>query len=69
MSNHLRYRGGALERGFRRVINDVPIGSLLIQSDAKTSEPLLLHSMLPICVRLRHLADETWVFLLDAQVS
>ncbi|KAF8071904.1 armadillo/beta-catenin/plakoglobin [Lyophyllum atratum] len=61
--------GGALERGFRRVINDVPVGSLLIQSDAKTGEPLLLHAMLPRCVRLRHLAEESWVFLLDAQIG
>ncbi|RDB25594.1 Uridine-cytidine kinase-like 1 [Hypsizygus marmoreus] len=61
--------GGALERGFRRVINDVPVGSLLVQSDAKTGEPLLLHVMLPQCVRLRHLAEESWVFLLDAQIG
>ncbi|KAG6813417.1 hypothetical protein H0H92_011396 [Tricholoma furcatifolium] len=53
--------GGALERGFRRVINDVPVGSLLIQSEGKTGEPLLLHSMLPHCVRLRHLAEESWI--------
>ncbi|KAG6842339.1 hypothetical protein C0991_010629 [Blastosporella zonata] len=53
--------GGALERGFRRVINDVPLGSLLIQSDDKTGEPLLLHSMLPHCVRLRDQAEESWI--------
>lgn len=62
------FRGGALERGFRRVINDVPIGSLLIQSDSMTGEPLMLQVMLPVCVRFRHLAENTWVFLLDAQV-
>ncbi|GLB40392.1 putative uridine kinase family protein [Lyophyllum shimeji] len=61
--------GGALERGFRRVINDVPVGSLLVQSDATTGEPLLLHAMLPHCVRFRHLAEESWVFLLDAQIG
>ena len=61
-------RGGPLEQGLRRVINDVPIGSLLIQSDAQTGEPLLLHLSLPQCVRDRKLAEETWVFLLDAQV-
>ena len=44
-------------------------GSLLIQSDAQTGEPLLLHSMLPACIRERHKAKDTWVFLLDAQVS
>lgn len=61
-------RGGALERGFRRVINDVPLGSLLVQSDAVNGEPLLLQVKLPVCIRQRHLAQEAWVFLLDAQV-
>ncbi|EDR08552.1 armadillo/beta-catenin/plakoglobin [Laccaria bicolor S238N-H82] len=61
--------GGALERGFKRVINDVPVGSLLIQSDSKTGEPMLLQVMLPAYVRLRHLAKDTWVFLLDAQIG
>jgi uridine kinase len=51
------------------VINDVPVGSLLVQSDVKTAEPLLLHVMLPTCVRMRPLAEESWVFVLDAQVS
>lgn len=60
--------GGALERGFRRVINDVPIGSLLIQSDS-SGEALLLQVMLPLCVRRRHLAGDAWVFLLDAQIG
>jgi uracil phosphoribosyltransferase len=60
--------GGPLERGMQRVIRDVAIGSLLIQSDAKTGEPLLLHVLLPIRIRHRHLAKDTWVFLLDAQV-
>lgn len=49
-------------------MKDVPIGSLLIQSDAQTGEPLLLHSSLPHCIRDRKLAEEAWVFLLDAQV-
>lgn len=61
--------GGALERGFRRVIRDVPIGSLLIQSDGTTGEPMCLQVMLPMYVRYRHLAEDAWVFLLDAQVS
>lgn len=63
-----RYSGGPLERGLERVINDVPMGSLLVQSDSKSGEPLLLHVMLPICIRERHRAEKTWVFLLDAQV-
>jgi len=65
---NLRHSGGALERGFRRVVNNVPIGSLLVQTDAKTGEPMLLHAMLPKCLRFRHLAEASWVFLLDSQV-
>ncbi|KAG8213128.1 uracil phosphoribosyltransferase-domain-containing protein [Butyriboletus roseoflavus] len=61
--------GGPLEKGLQRVLSDVAIGSLLVQSDAKTGEPLLLHVMLPKCIRQRHLAVETWVFLLDAQIG
>lgn len=60
--------GGPLERGLRRVVNNVAIGSLLIQSEPKTGEPLLLHLALPMCIRERHRAQNTWVFLLDAQV-
>ena len=60
--------GGALERGFRRVINDVPVGSMLIQSDSKSGEAMLLHLMLPNYVRFRHLAQQAYVFLLDSQV-
>ncbi|KAI0322588.1 armadillo/beta-catenin/plakoglobin [Amylostereum chailletii] len=61
--------GGPLEQGLRRVINDVPIGSLLVQSDPKTGEPLLFHVMLPVCIRERHRAENAWVFLLDAQIG
>lgn len=62
-------RGGALERGFKRVFNDVPVGSLLIQSDSKSGEAMLLHVGLPFYIRLRNLAEQTYVFLLDAQVK
>jgi len=61
--------GGPLERGLQRVIHDVPMGSLLVQSDARSGEPLLLHVMLPLCIRDRSLAKDTWVFLLDAQIG
>ncbi|KAJ8588445.1 P-loop containing nucleoside triphosphate hydrolase protein [Rhizopogon salebrosus TDB-379] len=61
--------GGPLTRGLQRVLSDVAIGSLLVQSDARTGEPLLLHVMLPKCVRERHQAVDTWVFLLDAQIG
>ena len=60
--------GGPLELGLQRVINDVPIGSLLVQSDSRTGEPLLFQVKLPTCIRERHRAVNTWVFLLDAQV-
>jgi uridine kinase len=43
------------------------MGSLLVQSDSKTGEPLLFHVKLPDCIRKRHRAVNTWVFLLDAQ--
>ncbi|EIN04896.1 armadillo/beta-catenin/plakoglobin [Punctularia strigosozonata HHB-11173 SS5] len=61
--------GGLLERGLSRVIPDVTVGSLLVQSDTKTGEPLLLHTMLPECIRNRERARDAWVFLLDAQVG
>lgn len=61
--------GGPLERGLRRVVNNVAIGSLLIQSEPKTGEPLLLHLALPQCIRERQRARDTYVFLLDAQIG
>ncbi|KAG1895400.1 armadillo beta-catenin plakoglobin [Suillus fuscotomentosus] len=61
--------GGPLTKGLQRVLSDVAIGSLLVQSDANTGEPLLLHVMLPKCLRERHLAVDAWVFLLDAQIG
>ena len=51
------------------MIQDIPIGSLLIQSEDSTGEPLLLHLMLPTCIRQRHLAARSFVFLLDAQIG
>ena len=63
------FSGGAFERGLRRVLRDVALGSLLIQSDPKTGDPLLLHTMIPDAVRDRNKAVNTWVLLLDAQVS
>src|ERR1700735_1393045 len=43
------------------------MGSLLVQSESKTGEPLLFHVSLPECIRARDRAANTWVFLLDAQ--
>jgi uridine kinase len=51
------------------VIRDVSVGSLLVQSDTKDGEPLLLHTMLPQCVRDRSRAEKAWVLLMDAQVE
>ena len=44
------------------------MGSLLVQSEATTGEPLLFLVNLPECIRVRDRAANTWVFLLDAQV-
>lgn len=60
--------GGPLEQGLRRVMGDVALGAMLIQTENKTTEPLLLHSMLPVCIQDRKRAKDAWVFLLDAQV-
>lgn len=62
-------RGGPLEKGLRRVINGIRIGSLLVQSDQKTGEPLLLHVMLPHSIRDRSLARDSYILLLDAQIG
>ncbi|KAG8922556.1 Uridine kinase [Tulasnella sp. 418] len=61
--------GGPLEKGLRRVIRDVRIGSLLIQTDPESGESLLLHSMLPSCVKERERSGDAWVLLLDAQIA
>lgn len=60
--------GGPLEKGLQRVIRDVRLGCLLIQSDPVSGEPLLLYSTLPSCVRERERSKDAWVFVLDAQV-
>ncbi|CAE6370340.1 uridine kinase [Rhizoctonia solani AG-1 IB] len=61
--------GGMLEMGLRRVMRDIAIGSLLIQSDPSSGEPMLLHSMLPFVVQRREESKDAWVFLLDAQIG
>jgi len=65
---HPFVRGGPLERGLQRVANDIPIGSLLIQPEPSTSEPLLMHHQLPSCIRERHRAQCAWVIVLGSQV-
>ncbi|KAG9037881.1 Uridine kinase [Tulasnella sp. JGI-2019a] len=61
--------GGPLEKGLRRTIRDVTLGALLIQTDPESGEALLLHTSLPLCIRERERSCDTWVFLLDAQIS
>ncbi|KAH8822998.1 armadillo/beta-catenin/plakoglobin [Flagelloscypha sp. PMI_526] len=61
--------GGALERGLKRCINDIPVGSMLVQSAQTGGEPMLLHLNLPMCIRERQTASEAWVLMLDAQIG
>jgi len=60
--------GGPFVHGLRRVIRDVQIGSMLIQSDPKTGEPLLLSSSLPQCIKSGETSGSVRVLLLDSQV-
>ncbi|WWC90457.1 uridine kinase [Kwoniella dendrophila CBS 6074] len=61
--------GGPFSHGLRRVIRDVPIGALLIQSDPKTGEPLLLKSDLPGSIKCRETSSDVKVLLLDSQMG
>ncbi|KIR73277.1 uridine kinase [Cryptococcus deuterogattii CA1014] len=61
--------GLPFSQGLRRVIRDVPIGGILIQSDPKTGEPLLLKSDLPHCVRSRETNGDVRCLLLDSQMG
>lgn len=62
--------GASLERGLRRVLRDVPIGSLLIQSDHQTGEPLLYDVRLPeVLTRSSESAAKSYVLLLDSQIG
>jgi uridine kinase len=61
--------GGPFSYGLRRVIRDVQIGAMLIQSDPKTGEPLLLSSDLPQCVKCSDESKNVRVLLMDSQVS
>lgn len=61
--------GGPFARGLRRVIRDVQLGSLLIQSDPRTGEPLLFHCSFPDCIKDPSRSSDAIVFLLDSQVG
>ncbi|CAD6574002.1 MAG: Uridine kinase [Tremellales sp. Tagirdzhanova-0007] len=60
--------GGPFSHGLRRVIRDVPIGAMLIQSDPKTGEPLLLSSDLPQSIKSGQ-SENVRVLLLDSQMG
>ncbi|RSH85620.1 Uridine kinase [Saitozyma podzolica] len=61
--------GGPFSHGLRRVIRDVPIGAMLIQSDPKTGEPLLLSSDLPPSIKSQESSGGVRVLLLDSQMG
>lgn len=62
--------GASLEKGLRRVVRDVPVGSVLIQSDAKTGEPLLYQVSLPeVLTTSIESAAKSTVLLLDSQIG
>ena len=61
--------GGPFSHGLRRVIRDVQLGAMLIQSDPKTGEPILLSSDLPHCVKNGEGSKDVRALLLDSQVS
>ncbi|WVN86166.1 uridine kinase [Cryptococcus depauperatus CBS 7841] len=61
--------GGPFSQGLRRVIRDVPIGGILIQSNPRTGEPLLLKSDLPHCIRSRKTSGAVRCLLLDSQMG
>jgi len=58
-----------LQRGLERVARDIPLGTLLIQSDPRSGEPVLLHVDLPFCIRFRDTSPDVYVFLLDTQIG
>ncbi|KAK4046071.1 Uridine kinase [Microbotryomycetes sp. JL201] len=62
--------GASLEKGLRRVVRDIPLGSMLIQSDAESGEPLLYQINLPqVVTASREGAKKSWIMLLDSQIG
>ncbi|BGP17690.1 hypothetical protein JCM10213_003595 [Rhodosporidiobolus nylandii] len=62
--------GASLKKGLHRVVRDVPVGSVLIQSDSQTGEPHLYHLHLPaVLTASRESAAASTVLLLDSQVG
>lgn len=61
--------GASLEKGLRRVLRDVAVGSVLIQS-CNNGEPLLYHVELPEVLTLsKESAAQSFVLLLDSQIG
>ncbi|KAK4049872.1 Uridine kinase [Microbotryomycetes sp. JL221] len=62
--------GASLEKGLRRVVRDVPLGSMLIQSDAESGEPFLYQLNLPqVVTASTESASRTYVLLLDSTIG
>ncbi|KAM0751561.1 armadillo beta-catenin plakoglobin [Meredithblackwellia eburnea MCA 4105] len=62
--------GASLEKGLRRVLRDIPVGSMLIQSTAQLPDPHLYHLELPgVITSSRESAASAWVLLLDSQIG
>lgn len=62
--------GASLEKGLRRVLRDAPVGSMLIQSERDSGEPLLYEASLPACITASiEGASRSFVLLMDAQVG
>lgn len=51
------------------MIRDVRLGSLLIQQDDETGEPLLFQTALPTCLKKQTTAENTYVLLSDSQIG
>ncbi|KAJ3329062.1 Uridine-cytidine kinase-like 1 [Blyttiomyces sp. JEL0837] len=53
--------GATMEHGLRQVVKDIPLGKILIQTDASTGEPQLHYCKLPKDINKRHvlIADAT----------
>lgn len=61
--------GSVLDSSLRRAIQDISLGSLLIQSSEKDGEPHLYTVNLPSFIRDRKLAKNSFCFLTDAQIG
>lgn len=51
------------------MLQDVIIGSMLIQQDDESGEPLLFHAALPPILKKRESAGKHYVLLADSQIG